>query len=430
MSRAATLALVIAAAIGLTASAAAAPALAPAAPAPAPAPAQDDRRPAWRQEVATLLDARARAVRQGDERAFLATMTAAPAAFRARTRTWFRRMQDLPVDRYALEPALHTWEDLAPALDDPPDAEEVHVIEATERIGFAGYDADASHESVYLTVVRRDGRWSIVSDTDLEDLGLLSARHPWDLAPVQVLERDGVLVVFHDDAADARRILDATIDAVGRIRRAWPLSWRRRVVVMIPRSAADLARIFATTVDLSPFVAFAGSSQVRDREGGFALAGSRIYVQPDTFFGYSSSFQAETLGHEMLHYATRPLAGAFTPSWLEEGVAQVFGERSARAVPDLMRDARRIDGLPDDHEFFIGANIHRSYQASVHFAGWLRDRHGGEAVARFYRAIGARTPVAFGTGRYHLDRAARQIFETRFEALERAWLERLREEAS
>ena len=391
----------------------------------APAVAQTDD---WRAPVLALLEQRARAVLDGDEAAFMATMEGAPRTFREQRRTWFFRMQDLPVDRYALEPGLHTYEDLAPALARLPAGDEVHVIEVDERMGLAGYDAEPALETIYFTVVRRGDRWSIVADEDLEDLGLLSARAMWDFAPVRITERDGVMVIYQGNRSQAEQIRDATIDAGGRVQDDWPLRWRPRVVVMIPRSADDLARILGTTIDLGPFVAFAASNAYRDAQGSYDLVGYRIFVQPETFFGYSRSFQAETLGHEMLHYATRPIAGAFTTSWLEEGVAQIFGERGSLRVPDLARDARSISGLPEDHRFFIGPNIHRSYQASAHFMRYVRDRFGTNRAARFYRAVGAESTVSLGTDRYHLDRAARRVLDTGFDALERAWLRSVREE--
>lgn len=382
----------------------------------------------WRAAVRELLEQRARAVLDGDEAAFMGTMDGAPSSFREARRTWFRRMQDLPIDRYALRFAPHTYDDLTAALPRRPTADEVRVVEVSERMGFAGYDAAPALETLYLTVARRGARWSVVADDDLEDLGLLSGRAMWDFAPVQITERDGVMVVYQGTRAQAVRIRDAAVDAITRVRRTWPLPWRARVVVMIPRSSADLGRILGTTIDLGPFVAFAASNAYRDARASYELVGYRIFVQPDTFFGYSRSFQADTLGHEMLHYATRHIAGPWTTSWLEEGVAQIFGERSFPRVPDLARDARTIPGLPEDHRFFIGAKIHRSYQASAHFMRYVRDRFGSGRAARFYEAVGAETTDSFGTDRYHLDRAARAVLGTKFDALERAWLKRVREE--
>lgn len=386
----------------------------------------------WRAQVSELLERRAAAVRANDEPAFMATMAGAPEAFRVDRRTWFRRMQVLPIGRYALLLAPHSYDDLSPALARRPAGDDVHVVEVIEQIGFTGYDRRPAQESLFLTVVRRGQRWHVHSDSDLDDLGLLSARSMWDFAPVERVERGGVMVFHQSSASSAERILSSTLDAIGRVRRSWPLPWRARVIVMIPRSARDLQRILATTIDLGPFVAFAASSVERDARGGYALVGSRIFVQPDTFFGYAESFQDDTLGHEMLHFATRHLAGGWTTSWLEEGVAQVYGERSFPALAELRAQASRVRGLPDDHRFFIGSrdSIHLSYEASAHFTAFLQDRYDDEEIARFYEAVGAESPVSFGTDRYHLDRAARATLDVGFDALERRWVERVREEFS
>lgn len=384
----------------------------------------------WRAEIGALLAARAGAVREGDEAAFMATMNGASRPFRERQRSWFHRLRELPMGSYTLALEPNGYLDLAPALRSRPRAEEVHVVQVTERFGLRGYDAAPGDETLVLTVMRRGTRWSVVSDDDLDDLGLMSGRNMWQFAPVRRAERDGVMVLYHDDEAAARRILDATIAARGRVQRAWPLRWRDRVIVLIPRSARELGRILQTTFDLGPFVAFAASTLHRDAGGAWELVAYRVYVQPETYFDTSIAFQEDTLGHELVHYATRAIAGPFTTSWLEEGVAQEFGERAARPTGGLAAAARSIDGFPEDHDFYIGtrATIHRAYEASAHIVSYLRGRFGDAKVARFYRAVGAESSVAFGTGRYHLDHAARAVLGVGIDALERAWLDRVRKE--
>jgi hypothetical protein len=384
----------------------------------------------WRDEVAALLAARARAVVRGDRSAFTQTMRGASPAFVAGRLRWFDGVRALPLSTYTLTLDDDEYLDLALALRHRPAGDEVHVVVATERIGIQGFDPRPESEGVVYTVVRRGSRWSIVSDGALARLGIQSARYPWDFAPLERLERSRVMVMYHTDRDVASRILSQTLTAIEHTRRAWPPGFDDPVVVVIPGSSREVSRIFETTVDLGPFVAFASASVERPR-GGYRLGGSRVYIQPDTFFDYSTAYQLDTLGHEMLHAASRSDAGAFTPSWLDEGVAQSYGERNPAALdvlPGLVRSGAFDGRLPESYEFFLGSrdDIHNSYQESMTFLTYLRDRFGADAGARFYRAVGRESPVSFGTARYHLDRASRATFGVGFDALERAWARAMR----
>ena len=368
-------------------------------------------------------------MRTGDIAAFRSTIAGAPDDFRARQIEWFSRMRDLPLRRYSLRLRADTYTDLAPALRGRPGGDEVRVVPVTEHVALGRYDRKPSAEQLILTVVRRGAGWSIVEDSDLADIGLFSSRNVWDFAAVDLLQRPDALVLHHDDRATAERIADETTQAAARVRDGWPLGWRGDVIVVIPRDAADLGRIFETTVDLSPFVAFAASS-VRRHHGSYRLTGARVYLQPDTYFANSEAYQRDTLGHELLHIATRDLAGYFTTSWLEEGVAQVYGEVATPPDETLAQQVRAgtfRGRLPEAHEFFLGGSeqIRLSYQASASFVRYLLDRFGQDAPARFYARLGEQSPVSFGTGGYHLNRASRAVFGIAFDRLEQAWVRRL-----
>lgn len=397
-----------------------------------PAPASAQTAPShWVEQVRALLERRARAVRAGDEAAFRDTMRDAPPAYvRDRVR-WLRGLRALPFDDYTLElDAADGYLDLAAGSRHAIEADEIHVVPVTERFTLRGFDDVPASDTSMLTIVRRGERWTIHGDDALQPLGLLSARAVWDFAPVEQVRAGPVLVLTQGSRAIARRIARETASAVRFVAERWPLSWKQRVVVVIPRSSRVLGRVLRTTFDLGPFVAFASSSVERE-DGAVVFGGHRVYVQPETFFDYSESFQADTLSHELLHIATRDRTGAFVPSWLEEGVAQVFGERSAPALGALV-DAEAsgaFDGsLPQDWEFTVGErrDIHLAYARSADFVDHLRDRFGARKVARFYDRLGGVSPVAFGTSRYHLDRSARAAFGRSFGSLRAAWASSVR----
>lgn len=385
-------------------------------PRPAASPAQ-----AWERAAEALLARRAAAVQAGDERAFARTMAGAPKSFARARAAWFRSIRGLPLRTYRLERDPNGFGDLAPALRRRKGFDEIHGLEVIERVGLRGYDRDPTAERLYLTVARRSTRWSVIADDDLDDLGLRSSRDLPDFGGVRRMERDGVMVVFHPGSESrARRILSATVAAARRVSGAWPYDWPGRVVVNVPRNERELARILQADFDLGPFVAFASSSV--DRTGGWRLTGHRVYVQPATYFRQPESLRDDILGHEVLHIATRGSASSFTPTWLDEGVAQVYGEESPVATGNLRALVRRQGGLPDDAVFVVGSGseIQAAYGAAYRFVAGLKS--GGP---RLYRALGRRNPVSAGTWRYHLDRAAREALGTSFRRLERDWVERI-----
>ncbi|MGH2830776.1 MAG: hypothetical protein ACRDJM_09865, partial [Actinomycetota bacterium] len=276
-------------------------------------------------DIQILLDRRAAAVRSGDAAAFDDAMRDAPAAYQSRQRRWLRRIRTLPIESYELKIADQEFGDLARGQDHRQGAEDVRVLQVSERLKLRGYDARPSNEDLFLTVERRGGKWSIVGDEATEDLGLRSVRHLWDFGDIRLLERDNVLVVHHPgEAPAAPAILEQARRGRDRVRRAWPFPWDGRIVVMVPTTVDEIARILQTTFDLTSFVAFAASSV--DRAPGYRLAGDRIFLHWPNFRRYSDSFQTSILSHELLHIATRSIAGPYISAIFDEGVAQHYGE--------------------------------------------------------------------------------------------------------
>ena len=281
----------------------------------AAAPTANAQASDWRGAVAALLERRAGAVMSNDRAAFDSTMRLASSSFKAGKDTWFARVQNLRPGSYRLEYDATSFADLAPALATKQKADEVHVVAVTQRFALRGWDREPTADGLLFTVIRNGSTWSIASDSDLDDLGLLSSRDAWDFGDVTSVVRDGVRVISHGDAR-APAIAAATKASATRDHRTWPLTWNEPLIVAIPSQRAELQRIIGVTFDLGPFVAFTVSSL--DRTGArYHLTGSRVYVQPQNFFRDSPAYRNDTLGHELIHLATRGVGGLFNPTWLD-----------------------------------------------------------------------------------------------------------------
>ena len=405
-----------------------------------PSPGQTPERsatPGWQDEVREMLGRRAEAVLSGDERTFLATMRAASTAFRRDRQTWFRRIRALPIGVYRLDFVEDEYGELTRAVDrERYSGREVHVIQVKQRIGFRGYDVRPSAEELFLTVVKGSLGWSVVADDDLESLALQSTRELWDFGAVSTLASDGIMIVFHPaQRSAAAGILQIAKTARARVKQLWPLPWREdRVIIMIPSTVGELARILQTTFDLSTFVAFAAASV--DRSDSWKLSGSRIFLHWPNFRRQGAASQRTILQHEFLHRASFEVSGPNVTAFMDEGIAQYYGEALySPPTPELRQRVRagRFDRhLIRDFVFTIGppADIYLSYEEAVDFVAYVGERFGRNAGARLFRALGTENAVAPGTWRYHLDRACRSVLKVPFATLERDWARKVVRELS
>ena len=158
----------------------------------APATRADER-----AEIQELLDRRAHAVLDRDRRAFAATIAPARAKFRRAQLASFDHMGNLPLGSYRLVLRWDRLGDLARASDRKryPGADAVVIPITEERYRLAGYDRADAVEDIFFTFVRRGTRWQIASDTDLDDVSIFSARHPWDFYPLRAREGDHFLLL-------------------------------------------------------------------------------------------------------------------------------------------------------------------------------------------------------------------------------------------
>jgi hypothetical protein len=383
----------------------------------------------WQAQVQALLTDRASAVQRGDEPAFLATMRGAPAPFVQARRAWFERLRTLPLGSYTLTLHQDEFGDLSTPADGRRYGGDVHIVQVKEQIAFRGYDRAPADEDLFLTV-RNDGRgWSVVSDTDRESLFLVSMRNLWDFGPIQNLQSDGIMVVYHPaQASAAPKILSIAKAARSTAMARWPYRWSEGIIIMVPSTVAELARILQTQFDLSAFVAFASSSV--DRDHGWALVGDRVFLHWPNFSRFDATGQQTILDHEFTHIATRAKTSPFMPAWMDEGIAQFYGEAAGQGPRPEER--QRVHAgtfpshLPDDWQFSAPPNddIYLSYELSLSFMAYIADRFGHDAGARVYEAIAAENQISPGTSLYHVEQAYAATFHSSLAALEAGWSQR------
>jgi hypothetical protein len=384
--------------------------------------------------IQQLVERRATAVLERDRAAFLSTVDPASTEFYDEQEQLFESLGSVPLESYALEVRWDRFGDLVRPSDRAKysSVEDIAIPVTEERYRIRDFDRTPAIEDMFFTFVKKDGDWLIAEDSDLNDLAFYSSRHLWDYGPMFRVDGDHFVLFGHKCTPgaggtlcprEAKEFMALAEEALARVDGYWPMPWSRHVAVLVPSTPEELKRILQITFDPSDFVAF--SSSTVDADEGIRYTGHRIIFNWRSLENRSDSDIVTILAHELVHVASRDLAGAFIPIFFDEGIAEYIGHD---ADPDALSflnsevgagffDAR----LPEDYEFITGdaTSIFRSYQEGLSAVNYFAQRYGVRDLIRLYRTLGS--PLAPGTARFHIDRALRKVAGTNFESFENAW---------
>jgi hypothetical protein len=396
----------------------------------APLPAVDRDPAALAKAVAPMLTARAEAFRRHDTTAFMVTVDTRDTAFAQRQRALVENAKAVPFASYALVPRVEDVGDLSRPADLRRFGADTVVMDVRETLAIdGGYDAGSpAVEEMFLTLSRNgDGRWRVAADDGADDMGLQSARHPWDYAPISVRRSANFLALYPPNrSGDAPKVLDEAEAALRVVSPKWTPAWNRKVIIELPKDVETLGKRILATFPLDNFVAFAASS-VTVEGLDLEFTGRRVLINPANFLGSSAANRRQILAHELVHVATRESAGAYLTAWVEEGVAQAIGEEESAVGLEPSRLAVRRGQFrgrfPEDYEFLVGGGqrIFRSYAEAYLISREIEKIAGRAGLVRFYVEAGERGTLGPGTSRHRLDLATRRALGISLDELERRW---------
>jgi hypothetical protein len=385
--------------------------------------------PTREEAVRQVLAQRVDALKRDDRAEFLDTVDpAADGEFKTRQGHLFDGLRSLPLESYELELRTDEMPDLAAGLAARyPGADEVFLPPVEAHYRLTGIDTIDAVDGYYYTFVLRGGRWRIVSDRDLEDVGLPSARNLWDYGPVHQ-QRTEHFTILHDPADRKRAEALGTLCEQGyaRLKSTFSLgdtpgpgpdkAVPAQIVVVLPHTLDQLREILQATFDLSNFVAFASAAV--DRDDDWRSTAPRVYVQDVNLARSRRDFQLQTFHHEFTHVSAFALAGPFVPSWVHEGVADwmASGEKAPSEVDGS-------DGLlPEDWEFTTGGaeSIIRAYDESTSAMAFLAVRKGKEAPLDLLAEIGE-LRSAPGTAEYRVDQGLQAVYGAGLDRFQADW---------
>ncbi|MEV7191567.1 hypothetical protein AB0N81_07145 [Streptomyces sp. NPDC093510] len=327
-------------------------------------------------EVRGLLERRARALLDGDEKAYDRTERPAKGA-----KDLFENVDDVP---------LESWAYRLTGLD-RTGAEATATAELHYRV--KGYDRAPVTAERTLSLERRDGRWYVTAERPAKKSG----EQLWDQGRVTAERgRRSLVLGVGQSPAELRAHRELADRAVPVVRDAWPGEWPERVVVLVPRSLDGMAGLLG-----APASGYRGIAAVTTGEtGGSGRApADRIIVNPEAYGVLGDFGKQVVLTHEAAHVATRAQTSTATPLWLSEGFAdwvayRETGRTPAQAAPELRRAVQRgqLPGaLPEDKDFGFGgdaAKLAGAYEGAWLACRMIAEQWGERRLTDFYRAVG------------------------------------------
>jgi hypothetical protein len=296
-----------------------------------------------------------------------------------------------------------------------------------------GFDQQPTNLPQFPTFVRRDGQWYIASFDDFVRAGETSSRELWDFGPVVVVRRPRVLVLGHPGEESTMQLLaDQAVADIPRVTAVWGSRWARRVVLLVPTSQHELSKVVDDYGNLDHIAAVA-TAEVQTHPGRPDPVGDRVGINPDNWPKLSALGRQIVLTHELTHVATRSVTGAAMPTWLAEGFADYVGYLNSGipagfAAQELAADVRGghvPSALPGDREFDGDSkNLSQAYEGAWLACRLIAERHGQQALVRFYRAVG----TSSASQEDALAAASARVLHQPFQRFTREWRSYLRSE--
>jgi hypothetical protein len=389
------------------------PAAGPSAASPAPPSVSPDAQQVRAAALRSLLQVRQRAVLDHDRAAWLSTVDSAQTAFRDAQQAEFANLVKLPITRWT-----YTYDGPGPQLSSARRAAlgaGAWVADVGLGYRFGAADRSDVHSTEALTIARAGGRWVVAGNTD----GATDTE-VWDLAPLTVVHGRRSVVIGVGAASTLRPFAAQADDAVARVSQIWGSAWPRRVVVLVPRTQAQMGRLLDRPSASLSQIAAVTTGELTAAAGEPAGGADQIIVNPSGFAKLSSLGRRVVITHETTHVAVRASTPHAVSIWLSEGFADYIGFSGlglprTQVAADVLGQVRRGLGpkhLPVDSDFDASqTTIGPSYSASWLACELIADRYGQAKLVALYRAASGAVSAPGVTAGQSPDRATGAAFD-------------------
>ena len=306
-----------------------------------------------RNEVQELLDQRAQAVRDGNQRAFLDTVDRGNPGLVARQRRYFQNLQKLPLTTFEYLVLEKTWPEV---LADPAWGDQVLLPQVELAQQMDTYDERPVKTLAGFAFAHRDNRMVIVSDRTRAGKPFPDTQpEPWELVRIKARRTGAVLGVYDPGSwADSVQVNDVVAEGVAQLQRVLPYDWPGRVMVYVfseKRVLEGFGNVPGGNIAHLGALTFPVYADV-DRTD---QVGSRFVLVPGSVDA-GQPFLGRITRHELTHVALGHRDDG-VPTWFAEGLAEYFGARdvvpSQRRIASVAVPRARagVEGLPPSDTF-------------------------------------------------------------------------------
>jgi hypothetical protein len=390
---------------------------------PTPTPTVSlDAKTLRRQGLSVTLAARERAAVHHDPVAWLATVDPQQAAFRTTQQAVFANLVKLPLTRWH-----YTIQDSGTAVSAQRRAAlgaRAWVMRVDLAYRFGSADRADVHSTQYLTVVHRSTGWLVAADghsTADGGAGTRSDTEIWDLGPLTVVTGTYSVVIGLTPAKALKPFADQADSAVLRVSAIWGSGWPRRVVVIVPRTQAQMGTLLGRSSDSLSQIAAVTTGELRAVAGSPGGGADQIIVNPAGFARLGPLGRRVVITHETTHVAVRASTPRQVSIWLSEGFADYVGYSGlglsrTEVAADVLGLVRRGIGpthLPSDEDFdATRTTIGPSYSAAWLACKLIVDKYGKAQLLSLYRAASGAAPVKGISASDSPDEATRAAFKS------------------
>ncbi len=364
-------------------------------PPPPSNPYESERRAA----VETLLHDWADAVRSSDSAALTAlTDSAAPPGFLQQQIDRSVQVAASPLADWGYELVDEPETPVPSEVAEPLNATDVWAPSVVLRYAIQGADDLPTRRPVSLLVAERDGRWRLVSDSDIAGIDRHTWRGPWDFGSVtssnaQTSGGASVVVGHPEQATLMSAIVDELPAAVDAVSDFWGEEWARKAVIFTAGSPAEFVASVGTAAAGADAAAVTISDLVvPDRP----VSGQRVVFGPTASERLTEFTTRSVLRHELTHVATRSNTVDGSPMWMLEGIADYSGYRGSgldlgRLAPTLSRAVARGGPptvLPTNADFAAGGlRATLAYESAWSVSAFVAQRFGEPTLRALYLKI-------------------------------------------
>ncbi len=349
----------------------------------------DVRTPALR----ALLDRRAKAVRDHDQKAFFADIDPTDQAFARKQQEEFDNLGKLPLAEFRYDVSESTeYDSLIPAAIRARYHSIVRAPAVTIRYRIDGMDTDPVAAPWVPIFGASNGHWRLTGVAGDPRLPTGAGGQAWETGPITVVRSSRVVLVLSaGDAArapDMLRMAEAGLDHVAAVRHG---GWAGKVLITAVQDARLFTTYFADSPDrVNNFAAIAVPyyADVPQWTSRPKYAATRVVFNPHEFSADPAEL-AHDLTHEFTHAAMGPVTTETTPLWLVEGFAEYVAYKSEQ-VSGLFAK-RALEGYPTgdqppDSDFYRDG---RNYVLGWLACRMIAQKYGEAKLVALYEASGS-----------------------------------------